>query len=261
MPSPFPGMNPYLEQPDGWHEFHETYCGVIIETLIAAVPDTYLVRGEENVYIRELSASERGLVGRPDVHVAARPASTESRSGARASETTAAAHRLSFPAVDRYTETTVVIVDQSDRRVITAIELLSPSNKEGGNDRASYLKKRMRYVSAGTNLVEIDLLRGGQRPTMEPPIPESDYCVVVGRADDRPAADVWSITLRERLPVVPIPLRAGEDPVPLDLQSMLHIAFDRRRFDRFIYDNQPRPALSEADAVWAREIIAASQPR
>ena len=86
------------------------------------------------------------------------------------------------------------------------IELLSPSNKRAGDDREQYLAKRRELLRTPAHLVEIDLLRGWT-PMPQEGRPECDYSVMVSRAEKRRAADFWPIRLRDRLPVIPFPLR------------------------------------------------------
>jgi hypothetical protein len=246
MKSPFPGMNPFLEQPDGWHEFHEALCGAMIEWLVANLPEAYTVRGNENVYIRELSADERGLLGRPDVFVTSQ-AHTNDKSSHVQPAMASAPQTSCYPAVDIVSETTIEIHDKQNRSVLAAIELLSPANKS--TDPQAYLQKRQRYVASAINLVEIDLLRGGRRPDMQPPIRATDYCVVIGRAWRRPEAQVWAVGLREVLPTVPIPLRETDAEPLLPLQVLFAQTFERRGFAKFIYDNTPDPQLSTDDAA------------
>src|SRR5206468_1077430 len=100
----------------------------------------------------------------------------------------------------------------------TAIELLSPSNKKPGADHHDYLGKRNQLLASSTHFVEIDLRRGGERPR-PPDLPTSDYYVLVSRVEKRPVLDMWPIGLRDRLPVVPVPLSAPDPDVSLDLQQ------------------------------------------
>ena len=129
-----------------------------------------------------------------------------------------------FPGMDPYPEGQV----WPGGEVVTIIEVLSPANKRANSDgRREYLAKRAMILRSSAHLVEIDLLRGGERLPMAEPLPSVDYDVIVSRAPRRPMADVWPTTLRQPLPTVPIPL-AGEDPeVPLDLQAIFHAVHER----------------------------------
>jgi hypothetical protein len=250
MPSPFPGMNPYLEQPDVWHEFHEAFCGAIMTELSRSLPEPYYVRGDATVYVREWEESERHALGRPDAFVSGPAGST----GASAATLVAPA-RTVLPEADTFTETTIEIHDSRRRRVVTAIEVLSPSNKDPNDDYRRYATKRLAYLHSGASLVEIDLLRGGTRPRTLKPLPSGDYFVLVARPDQHPEAGVWPIALRQPLPKIPIPLAPPDADVLLDLQQMLHAAFDARSFRKFIYEAEPAPPLSKQDAEWARSVL------
>ena len=140
--------------------------------------------------------------------------------------------------------------------VVTVIELLSPSNKRTGADRDSCLAKRRELLRSPSHLVEIDLLRGWA-PMPQGGRPECDYSVMVSRVEKRRAADFWPIMLRDRLPLIPIPLRSPDGSVPVDLQEVLHRAYDGPGYEHFIYGGSPEPALSPEDAVWARQFLPA----
>jgi hypothetical protein len=136
------------------------------------------------------------------------------------------------------------------------IELLSPSNKRPGDDREQYLAKRRVLLRSDVHFVEIDLLRGWP-PMPQGGRPECDYSVMVSRAEERRAAGFWPIRLRERLPVVPVPLRAPDTAALVDLQEVLDRAYDGPGYERFIYNGEPEPTLDPADAEWARQFVPA----
>jgi len=186
MPSPFPGMNPYLEHEDAWHNFHEQFPDRVVEVLEPQVGPNYFLKVDEHVYIHEL------------------------------------------PAVDKIGLSYVEIRDRRSRRLVTVIELLSPSNKNPGADREQYEYRRAEILASPAHLVEIDLLRGGQRMPFDEPI-ECAYCILVSRSQERRKADLWTLGLREVLPVISIPL-GGDHPEPkLDLQSVLNHLYDTKR--------------------------------
>src|SRR5947209_11372037 len=220
MPSPFPGMNPYLEQNDTWEDFHNEFMTRTREILSGQVGPNYLVKIEVRLYLHELSAEERHYFGRADVGVTAPP-------GAKAAATsvTTAPVRLTLPAVDVERHSSLEIRDRRNRRLVTVLELLSPTNKTSGADRNEYLAKRSQILAGTTHLVEIDLGRGGERPR-PPEIPACDYYVLVSRAEERPDLLLWPINLHNRLPPVPVPLAAPDPSVSLDLQAVLHRVYD-----------------------------------
>ena len=104
------------------------------------------------------------------------------------------------------------IRDRQSRQLVTAVELLSPTNKRPGPDREQYLRKRRQYVQARVHLVEIDLLRNGPRLPLED-LPECDYYVLVGRSGEYPRVAVWPLRLRDSLPTIPIPLHPPDGDV------------------------------------------------
>jgi len=146
--------------------------------------------------------------------------------------------------------------DRQGRELVTVIELLSPSNKRSGDDREQYLTKRRELVRSPAHLVEIDLLRGWT-PMPQEGRPECDYSVMVSRAEKRLAAGFWPIRLRDRLPVIPVPLRSPDVAARVDLQEVLHRAYDGPGYEHFIYSGEPEPPLSPDDAAWARQLALA----
>ena len=253
MPSPFPGMNPYLEQEDAWHDFHERFMPFAAELIAPQVGPNYIVKIDENVYIHELD-DDRRFLGRGDVFVAGRSASAPAKS---ATAILVAPLTVSLPAVDVQSDGVIEIIDRRNRQVVTVIELLSPSNKNAGPDREQYLAKRGRILSSATHFVEIDLLRGGPRMPMTD-LPPCDYCVLVSCSDDRPRAGVWPIRLRDPLPEIPVPLRAGDTAPRLDLLHAIHRVYDAAQYEKYIYDTSPFPPLSSEDFAWARSFLPSS---
>lgn len=250
MPSPFPGMNPYLEQEGTWHKFHGQFCTHCMELLVPQVRPNYIVELDENVYVHELPAEERHLLGRSDLSIVAK---TADRGMGTAATLEAPSHVRLLTAVDIERLSSVVIRDREGGNVVTVVELLSPANKE--SDRQQYLRKREEYLSLGASLVEIDLLRGGRRPPLEDLQP-CDYYVMVARPEESPRAGVWPIHLRESLPKIPVPLRAPHADARLDLQAILHRLYDAGGYEDYIYLREPRPPLPPDDAQWAKKIIA-----
>ncbi len=252
MPSPFPGMNPYLEQNDAWEDFHGRYMVALADRLDTLVGPNYFVKIEVRLYLHELSGEERRFFAQTDVGIARSPTGTEN--GGIAARIETAPVQLTMPALHTQRLSSVEIRDRRNRRVVTAIELLSPSNKTPGADRYDYLQKRGRLLMTSANLVEIDLRRGGERP--EPPaLPPCDYYVLVSRARDWPKLGMWPLALRDPLPVVPVPLQEPDPDVALDLQAVLHRVYDAAGYAKYIYSDTPEPPLRPEDAEWARPFL------
>lgn len=250
MPSPFPGMNPYLEQEDVWHDFQERFIPAAAELLTPQLVPKYIVKIDQHAYIHELPANERRLLGRPDVAIADRgaaPASTPARSAMQAP-----VYGQLPLAIDVERQGYIEIQDRSTRQIITVIELLSPSNKAA--DREQYLGKRDQVLRSPTHLVELDLLRGGARLPVEG-LPACDYYAMVSRSNERPRVGLWPMRLADPLPLIPIPLRAGDDDAKLDLQHLLHRVFDASGYQYYIYGRSPEPPLGAQDVEWARQFI------
>ncbi len=167
-----------------------------------------------------------------------------------------------LPMPEERREAYLVIRSRESHEVVTILEILSPANKRPHSDgHREYLAKRESVLQSQTHLIELDLLRGGQRLPTVGPLPEGDYFAVVSRAQRRPRAEVYAWPLRHTLPSIPVPLTSGDDDVSLDLQAIFSTVFDRARYDLSInYEAALTPALAEADAKWARERIAAAIP-
>jgi hypothetical protein len=246
-------MNPYLEQPGVWHDFHQRFVPRIAEALSTQVVPEYIATIDDNIYIHELSNDERRFLGRSDVSVIDSPGTTATVTQAHAITAPAFGHIV--PAVDILHESFIEIRDRRTREVITVIELLSPTNKALGSDREQYLGKRKSILASNTHLVEIDLLRGGPRMPVED-LPNSDYLVMVSRSLERPRVELWPIMLRAPLPVIPIPLRIGDRDATIDLGRLLQEQFDAAGYEHYIYRADAEPPLAEADALWAQELLA-----
>jgi hypothetical protein len=161
---------------------------------------------------------------------------------------------LQLPAVEIERHSSLEILDRRNRRVVTVIELLSPSNKTLGPDRDDYLAKRRQVLAGTTHLVEIDLRRGGTRPNL-PQLPPSDYYMLVSCYADRPRLGFWPVLLRDALPVLPIPLAAPDPDVRLDLRAVLDSAYDAADYGKYIYQEMPEPPLSPSDEAWAKQFV------
>jgi hypothetical protein len=145
---------------------------------------------------------------------------------------------------------TIEIRDVNDRQLVTAIELLSPTNKHG-KSYEKYVTKRQRILLSTVHLLEIDLLREGRRIPMQQPLPTAPYFVFLSRAEKRPVSDVWPIDLDDPLPTVPVPLLPGDEDVLLDLQQAFTITYELHGYDLLIdYSQPPEIPLAEEAVMW-----------
>jgi hypothetical protein len=251
MPSPFPGMNPYFEQPGVWKGFHTSFLIRLADALTPQANPRYFVNVEQSVYI-DRGEDERELLGYADATVTRNLEPATSPTGGIATLEAPETGTVRYGAVKK-THRWLTVRDTATRRVVTVIELLSPSNKMGGN-RGEYLRKRRRVLRSTAHLVEIDLLRGGPRmPTGG--VRASDYRIVVSRRPDRPRVQVWPVGLREPIPVIPIPVRTGEQDLRLELKPLVDEVYDKGGYRFHLYGTPPDPPLLPADAEWAQQFV------
>lgn len=256
MPSPFPGMDPYLEASPFWPPLHSIFITGMQRELKVRVPPQYSVWPGQHIWIHEPDAQTRLKTFQPDTALSKKDDRTNSEGGLAV---LAAPATALLPAVPRKGNRYLHIREARSERVVTAIELLSPANKTAGDDYESYLSKRNEYFATGTNLVEIDLLRSGRRMPFGEPTPRAtDYYVVIARAADFPKTAIWPITLHDALPEIPIPLDPNDGVVMLPLQQCFDWAYDLGPFDKEVnYEQPPKIPLQEPDAAWAKKLLAA----
>jgi hypothetical protein len=249
-------MDPYLEQPARWHGVHTRLIAVLGEVLMRQVPDRFFVDSEEEVYL--LDPGEPGRVTiRPDISV--------SDSG-QGNKTPATAGPITTPMLVDLPEPEVVrlpylvVRDMIEQRVVATIELLSPTNKlPGSPGRRQFMRKRKRLLRSSAHWIEIDLLRGGDRPSEIGH--RSDYYAALHRAsaDDtlNGRLEFWPIALRSPLPTIAVPLVEPLADAPLDLQAAIELLYNRYQYWRGIdYSVEPPPpALAPDDATWVAEHI------
>ncbi len=192
---------------------------------------------------------------KPDLAVVERPAESPIAGERLGTLATLAPVIYAVPVPRQHEQRFLSIRDRQSRKVVTVVELLSPVNKSPGDGRSEYLVKRSNVFYAPANLVEIDLLRGGQRLATREPLAPADYYVFVGRAGRMSTAEVYGWTLRDRLPVIPVPLADGDPDVPLDLQAAFTTTYDRSGYDYSLnYDSAVNPPLEAAASEWVRSI-------
>jgi hypothetical protein len=261
MPSPFPGMDPFIELQE-WSDFHATYMTVIRELLTPLVRPRYVVRVERRVYL-EQPPDEPDLVI-PDVAILERrgiPRSSPVAAVQGDTATAIAAVECLLPEAEELHEYYLVLRDRATQRIVTLIELLSPTNKRAGSEgRDQYLEKREEILQSRTNLVELDLLRGGARLPMQTELPPGDYYALVRRGWRRRHAAVYAWTLQQKMPPIPIPLRKDEAEPSLDLQAALDLSYDRAAYqDSLDYAQPIQPAVRAEDADWMQALRTANR--
>jgi hypothetical protein len=247
-------MNPYLESPELWSEFHSRMIVAIADALDDLLSRDYRVAVEKRVYLSQNDSTL--LIGIPDVAVVA--AQPELPTPPRSITTIAEPLTVELPALEEIQERYLEIREGSTGVVITAIELLSPKNKRSGEGRNAYLQKRQQTLSSSTHWVEIDLLRAGE-PMPLVGVLRSDYRILVSRSQERPQAQLYAFGLRQPIPAFPIPLRPEESEPVLELQPLLHRVYDRARFNMAIsYQQPPSPKPSADDWTWLQSLYCAN---
>lgn len=248
MPSPFPGMDPYLEHPLLWPGLHRRLIVALADDLTPKVRPRYFVEVEERIY--QSAVDGLVLIGRSDVHVVSTPAPKPAEVSPAA--TVVAPRTVRVPVPDEIRETFLEVRSVEEGEVITVVELLSPTNKRPGEGRRTYEMKRQRILGSLTHLLEIDLLRAGQRLPVEPDTGKESYRILASRANRRPNAELFCFGVRDQIPPFAMPLRPG-DPEPIvDLGAVLNSVYDRGGYDlRVQYGRNPTPPLEDDDARWA----------
>lgn len=256
MPSPFPGMDPYLEARGLWESFHTMLITACAGSLNQRLPEPYFAQVETRIEL--VSFDEPSSQRLPDVMVGRgslepSPRLRPGAAGAATLEpTTVPLARQEVEVRDRWIE----ILHLPGMELVTAIEMLSPTNKTGSG-RLDYVRKRTALIDQAVNLVKIDLLLGGRRMPMARPLPPGDCLAIVARTELRPDAQVYAWSLRDLLPPVPIPLRAPDPDIHLDLAAAFAMAYDLGGYARVLRYGTPLPAsfpISAEDRAWAESV-------
>jgi hypothetical protein len=271
MPSPFPGMDPYLEDPSLWPTVHNGLAVGIAEELNRVLPDGYYAKNQYRYELDILQAddprdlqSREADVGisrpRPWVVGGASVAELPRREISEAVEVPASpAFRRAFVEVHRA---------GPGGHLVAVLEILSPANKGSGRDRDAYVARQEEAIGAGVHLVEIDLLRAGRRVYFSPEArdraealtPPPDYLALVSVASSEGVllrTILYPIALRAALPCIGVPLDEDDPAAPLDLQFVFRRIYDAGPYRRgaIDYSRPPRPPLSPEDAAWAEGLL------
>ncbi len=260
MSSPFPGMDPYLEDKEIWRGFHHLLADEIMTQLNAVLSVRYYADIEVRTVLEEVGEEinvSTSPVIYPDVAVLEVAPSAPALATATVAIPTAPIQRVTMIPEEVKLRAVYVYVSES-KELVTAIELLSPTNKYG-NGLETYRQKRRRLLRSDVHFMELDLLRAGQRPGWEladPPI-DTDYILLLSRAneDDVRISNIWPVALDEPLPVLPVPLLPPDPDVPLDMGVALKNIYDRAAYARRIDYQQPvpSPSLRPGIETWLAE--------
>lgn len=257
MPSPFPGMDPYIESHREWSDFHNDLAAELRTTLnMLLSANYYAVTTTYATYdIIQIARQDRRSIS-PDISIWQRRPSRTPTGSVAVIDPPALQSRMPLEVEVRISN--VEVRETRTDRLITAIEILSPVNKRPGPQRESYLRKRRELFRSDVHVIELDLLRDGQRSPLEVLPPPAAYYISLGRADNRPTVDVWAVQLQERLPCIPIPLTDPDPDVALDLGAVVHEVYKRGAFVRRLDYTQPPPppALSVTEQAWVDDLLA-----
>jgi hypothetical protein len=243
-------MDPYLEA--HWRDVHTRVMTYICDQIQEQLPSDLVARVEESVSV---DTEDGARLIAPDVSVVE---DFENAAVGFQPESAAVAEPLLVLEEVPQTARHVQILDvSSGERVVTAIEVLSPTNKLTVSSREEYRRKQRDYLNAGVNLVEIDLLRGGQHVLAAALefIPESRRRTYMMSVRSRTRTKVFGAWLREPLPVIPIPLRPTDRDVSLNIQQIIDLAYDRGRYAKLNYQPDPEPPFLPDDAAWVETLL------
>ena len=254
MASPFPGMDPYLESPENWRSFHHLLAGELMTALNQQLSPKYYADIEVHTIVDEIDIGTSAMY--PDAAIF--DIDPEYPKGSTAVAIPSAPHQRTAVTVEQTKLRAVRIYTSEAKELVTTIELLSPVNKRG-NGLDQYRQKRRRILLSAVHFVEIDLLRGGQRPGWEvndPPF-DTDYLLLVNRAGaPQRNSDIWDVALNQALPALPFPLLYPDPDVVLEMQQLLQNIYQRAAYARRIDYAQPVPPPPLRPAMqkwWAQQ--------
>jgi hypothetical protein len=227
MPSPFPGMDPYLEDEALWPVFHHQLVMCLYQILLPGLVDRYRARVNQRHYVTDEGSCHPS------------------------------------PQKEQH-EDFIEIRQRGDGRLITLVDVVSPANKLTAPGRLAYLNTRREGRNDNANLVELDLVLQGQ-PMLEYSrvgLPDWDYAVTVKRASHPDRYEVYTATLQKRLPRFRLPLASDDRDTVLDLHSAFTRCYDQGGFAAKIdYGrNLPLPLLEE-DLRWSDDQIKTGESR
>jgi len=255
--NPFPGMNPYLEQ--HWRDVHHRLVTYACDHLQEHLPSDLRARMEERVCVESEDVQRHSLY--PDVRVIERP--NRGSGGVAIAESGIS---IAEPLVIQLpseppTETFIEIIDVgTGNRIVSVIEVLSPTNKLPGEGSEQYRRKQRELADAHVSLVEIDLLRSGNHVLVVPlsrldPKSWTPYMICVRRGWKPTVVEVYRAPLQTRLPIIRVPLRETDKDVTLDVQALIDQCYRNGRYDDIDYRRPPIPPLDPGDAQWADEML------
>lgn len=250
MPCPFPGMDPYLEVTPYWSDFSPAFLTSIRNQLLPTVLPRYDVRLEEYLVLEHDELPQHRV--KPDVVVSTNWSSEAGAVQTLAISQSATTLEAAYPDFDPLTQRRLVLTHRASGKVVTIMEVLSPINKAPGKDRIdAYERKREELLTTSCHLIELDLLRGGERLPIKGNVPPGDYFAYIGRRERRPSCQVIGWSWQSVLPPIPFPLLPEDGEIQLDLAAAFRNAYEPAYYDqRLPFDSPLRPALSQKEIDW-----------
>ncbi len=276
MPSPFPGMDPFLESQPEWELFHAWFVRELARvSLPRAQQIGCWIDVERDIY-RQEPTGELALVGVPDdvlsVHSNGPQRNGAQSSGGNGPIAVAVPRSVHEIVLDpdemdqRWQDYLVVRKADKSRRVVAVVEVLSPANKEG-TYVSKYQEKRRRCISSSAHFMEIDFLRDGTNPSRElfPELARTPYFIFIARQHGMGRNEEgYPLRLQDPLPLIGLPVGPGQPDLPLDLPAAFAAAYDLTVPPGAINYRQepvPPPPLSPEDAAWVRDVVQSVSPR
>jgi hypothetical protein len=251
MRSKFPGMDPYLELLGGWGDFHNSFLVECRRSLNERMPPGFAATIDERLeliehpYVTEQVRLPDGTISRDPIRAPQGVASVTSPAS-----THGPILRLRQPRYEEARLTSLEIVRLPERRVVTTIDLLSPTNK-AGEGWIIYKSRRRGLIAEFQNLVEIDLLLAGRRIETTAPLPDADYFTFITRSP-REELEVYGWTVRDDLPVIPIPLGSDVPDVTLELQPLFDLTWQGGRTRELVkYDRELTLPIPDERRSWS----------
>lgn len=243
MPSPFPGIDPFIESSNRWNDFHHGMLVAMRTQMNAGLPPEFIARLGTRV---QMTAE--------DV-----PPSANSKALSTASHMNGP-HRLpqDMGAPGAYEQLFIDVLHVPRQRTVAHVEMLCPPNKAGCNDRTAYLATRRDLVHHGVNLVEIDLLLQGERLPMLAPLPRGNYYAFVTRSVSPSNCDIYSWSIRDPLPVVPVPIDDEGREIGLNVAAAFSDTYEHGRYDRVLQYDTPPSFLNAEDQEWVAKVFSES---
>jgi Protein of unknown function (DUF4058) len=253
MPSPFPGVDPYIEAQGRWGDFHSTFLTYCRDAIGPHLPEDYVAQVNEQVRLVHPSRGASSALYRPDIAILNDPdfPPRPARAGTGAATLEPVAVLVETEDPEEISDRWIEILKLPDLALVTVIEVLSPTNKLG-NGREDYLTKRREFLNRPVHFVELDLLLGGHRLPMRSESPLGDFVAMVSRVERRPTAEVYTWSLRDPLPEIPVPLSLPDPDVWFALGHPFAMAYERGRYTKILKYEQPLPFTpTPEDRAWA----------